>query len=1465
MDATKRIVKLAVCLVFSAMLVFTLIPGLSHSTAYAKEGDVPAHEKTRTDNGDGTYKIELTVTGDADDVLENESHVNVVIVYDESSSMTMYNAPNSNTSRADHAEDAVYGLINGLIGYQNQGVDIYAAEVGFGPDSDTRTGWTDALTTIRNHYDQGTNDNGAIAGGNNPYHQYSSHNGTNWASALTRANNLINNLPTARASYPTFVILITDGGPTAGGTGGTAYPGANTPWTDFRSHYMAATTPAYNIQSRDNVTLYGIYAFGSDANLLDDLMYYSVNNAHRTVNGYSIATAQTNQYDFGRTDAADYYYGADSTDALLDAIDDIFNQIVEAMGITDVGISDGTTNQVTVSSGGTTSTVELLGVDEDSYQYWLEIPVNSENKFTRKLNINGQATDVVYTVTEGSDGKCTVSWTEGTTAKQVTVDGTLSPGKFKYEWTGANDLYDKDPPEAQLVDGAVEWELGDEIGTLLSGVTYSVTFDVYPSQTALDYKARLDNGEDYDDVVPAAAQKYFDEDGNLETNTTGKLTYSDSRLPDPGPKTSEFENPPAVTTESSSMTVDKEWEGAKPPTLQNGLDLDVIMDGDKENAFYTANLNSPDWETNFNISCGLIKDGKALDDAKGHDFSFAELGDEQYRWELHAPTVRPMIIDGADEPTILIKEDKDNGYDSTGKTTYTIDGSVYYVDEEVTALTATNHRRSNLNLTKVVEGEGADPDALFPFTMTINNSKAPAEEPTDDPEHNSDYWVWFSIRDADSNFVTTDAEVQNATQSGDYFYAKSGDEISVKMKAGWNLRFTNLPTETEYTFTEGSLSGYKFTSAELTSGEGSFNTDGQTATGTIDNYDAEVYEVTYTNEYASVDFTVKKVWEDGNNQDGIRPGKLDLTLNAPEGLEVPDPKITKSGKTWTYKWSGLPKYDDQNQEIEYTVSEDNVPEGYECTETTAKNGGTITNTHEVEKTEVGVKKNWEGPVGDEVTVTLYADGKKTDNVVKLNEGNEWSGTFEDLPKNKAGKAIKYSVEESGVAGVDADKYTTTIDKTTIDDIDIYTITNKYDPVPAASFIVGEKVLENWDGKLPTGKFFFTIEGTGFEPAEDEEAEPADEQEVPDTKAPAESQEAAGTDQDADAPDDEDAAADEDAVVDDESEDTNAEAGEVVVQDEPEATVESAPEIIEEETDEPEASAEEEADEPETVSVKSTKAAETEEADEEDVEIPLPDTTKVTNTASGKIAFGEIEFTKPGTYTYTITESGSMKNVTNDPESTRDVTIEVTADENGDLTAEIQGDEPYFTFTNTYEPPVDPGIVTIDPPVKKVIKGDAPKKAETYTFKLEAKEDANPMPNAANGSKSMTTTITGEGESEFGEIVFTENEVRDEPYMYRITEVPGTNKNCEYDDTVYFVKVTVSLDDEGKVKAKREYTKKSGEVVTSGTFTFVNTYKNPAPEPAPQTGDDSNILPAWIALITSALALAGLGLRRRREN
>ncbi|MBR6524712.1 MAG: Cna B-type domain-containing protein, partial [Clostridia bacterium] len=155
--------------------------------------------------------------------------------------------------------------------------------------------------------------------------------------------------------------------------------------------------------------------------------------------------------------------------------------------------------------------------------------------------------------------------------------------------------------------------------------------------------------------------------------------------------------------------------------------------------------------------------------------------------------------------------------------------------------------------------------------------------------------------------------------------------------------------------------------------------------------------------------TVKKVWEDANDQDGKRPDSLTVMLSNGQSVTL------NTDNNWEGTVNNLPKSTVSGQLIDYAWTEDeaSLPEGYELTDT-AKEGTitTLTNSYEPETTSATVKKVWkdaenqDGKRPAELKVTL-SDGTE----VTLNEANNWAATVNELPKYAAGVEIEYTWTE----------------------------------------------------------------------------------------------------------------------------------------------------------------------------------------------------------------------------------------------------------------------------------------------------------------------------------------------------------------------------------------------------------------------------------------------------------------------
>lgn len=184
--------------------------------------------------------------------------------------------------------------------------------------------------------------------------------------------------------------------------------------------------------------------------------------------------------------------------------------------------------------------------------------------------------------------------------------------------------------------------------------------------------------------------------------------------------------------------------------------------------------------------------------------------------------------------------------------------------------------------------------------------------------------------------------------------------------------------------------------------------------------DASGYKFILTNAKAidTVTKTVSKVWDDNNNQDGLRPTAITVILTGDDGSRRV--KSVTAAENWTVTFENLPKNKNHGQNIQYTVSEAFVS-GY--TEAITQNGDnyTITNTHTPASSEFFVTKIWkdngnnDGMRPDGITVTAHgSDGRSY--TEKLNADNQWSVMFSNLPKYADGKVIEYSLTEEVVPG-----------------------------------------------------------------------------------------------------------------------------------------------------------------------------------------------------------------------------------------------------------------------------------------------------------------------------------------------------------------------------------------------------------------------------------------------------------------
>lgn len=186
-----------------------------------------------------------------------------------------------------------------------------------------------------------------------------------------------------------------------------------------------------------------------------------------------------------------------------------------------------------------------------------------------------------------------------------------------------------------------------------------------------------------------------------------------------------------------------------------------------------------------------------------------------------------------------------------------------------------------------------------------------------------------------------------------------------------------------------------------------------------------------------------------------------------------------------------------------------------------------------------------------------------------------------------------------------------------------------------------------------------------------------------------------------------------------------------------------------------------------------------------------------NTADGSISFPEIEYTKAGTYTYTMSEkAGNEPGVTYDKTSHK-VTVEVVDNGQGQLEATVTSEKP--VFVNDYV--AKPGKKAIE--AKKVLNGKA-LEADKYEFELKDSE----------GNLVDTAKNKADGSITFKEIEYKGPGL----HTYLVSEKAGKEENVTYDTNTHEVTVEVADNGQGQLVA----------TITSEQPVFTNTYTKPAP-------------------------------------
>lgn len=869
-----------------------------------QEPEEPNIVKNSISNGDGTNTLSLSITGRTID-LEVEKLADVIVVFDVSGSMSRDISSNTergvtdSRSRMYQLKAAVRSLADTLLSDEYENSDgeklIRMSLVTFSTSSSSASEFTDDPNVFKGWV------NALGANG-----------GTNWEQALYEAN-----IASTDPERATFIIFVTDGEPT------------------FRISRMNVTDADLDIYSKDNDDDYylsnNVFGTGTtdpsnnnyNAALIEAQSIVSHDKSLYTI---GVGPEVSNLTDFGNAAGASANYTATSSSALTDAFDEIIAEISSLMGWGDIAITDGIT--------GLTNTVEksgLLNVD-GNFEYWrAPKPANWD------------------------------SMTDEQKAAYVPADSAF------VSWDPASEnCLEAEYDESS---GAVLWNMGDDF-VPADGVTYKVTFKVWPKQQAYDILASLQNGTvAYSDLDPAIQAQIDEATLTLKTNEDDAgYSYKtatktgDSVVTTGDAITGSFDPVEPLVMTTDEVTVSKTWDNQVDSTRPHDITLQVWGGGTLYKSFELTSENN--WTASDGyISCGLMTVNESTGHVEiyenGHDFILKEVGEGSYYWDLKADTYHPMVINNERTTLILVEGDdipsgmSGDFYSNGTEKYYRIAGSVYkYVGSasEGITLTATNEHRTYVDLSKVVvmgedNVELPEDTELFTYTITINDALG--------TENGNQGYLFFTVRDVAGRINLGDDVVETSAtfypiSGAPYFRIYTGEEFTLKIRQGWNVRFLNLPGNSTYTMTEEDKDDYEFVSISATAMAGGTSMevdvtiDEATITGRVDKSNAG-HTIRYMNRVEARQVTLLKATESGKGyplsgakfdlytKDGYEatpkeaPIKTDIESSAETGKEGQlDLGILPVGEYYLVETKAPAGYNQLTEAVSLTVESDKI-------------------------------------------------------------------------------------------------------------------------------------------------------------------------------------------------------------------------------------------------------------------------------------------------------------------------------------------------------------------------------------------------------------------------------------------------------------------------------------------------------------------------------------------------------------
>lgn len=237
-----------------------------------------------------------------------------------------------------------------------------------------------------------------------------------------------------------------------------------------------------------------------------------------------------------------------------------------------------------------------------------------------------------------------------------------------------------------------------------------------------------------------------------------------------------------------------------------------------------------------------------------------------------------------------------------------------------------------------------------------------------------------------------------------------GDAITVNAGSNWTKTWEDLPEKKA-----GKALTYTVEVSDIPTEE-----DQYTVTTSGDAASGFVFKASHVS--TSVEIPISVTWDDAENQDGARIEAVEAELYA--NGEATGNKVTLNAENnWTAKFASVDVKKDGTR-IKYEVKGTEA-DGYDVSvagDILDEKGLVLTYKHIPAVVNVSARASWndannqDGIRPIDTLVQLYADGTALGDKAVIESNKEWTKTWSNLPKYKAGKEIAYNVIAYAVSG-----------------------------------------------------------------------------------------------------------------------------------------------------------------------------------------------------------------------------------------------------------------------------------------------------------------------------------------------------------------------------------------------------------------------------------------------------------------